>query len=80
MKKNRYVLSYDLAALPKDMTIKEVQDKIINEGVVLYNTAGAFNNSGRNVDFKPVILDLGEGEYENNSKPDLKFTDQSQQA
>ena len=55
------ILAYDLAALPKDTTVKEIAYNAQNDGVIFINTAAASNFSGKNLDLKQLIqvADIG---------------------
>lgn len=55
------ILGIDLAALPKDMTVKEVTYNAINDGIITVNSAGATNYSGRNLDLKQLFQEADIG-------------------
>lgn len=72
--KRRFVLSYDMATLPKGMTAKDMVKKANEEGIVYYASNAAHNFGGKNTDNKPEILDLHDGIGEN---PNYKMKDVS---
>lgn len=55
------ILGIDGAALPKDQTMQEVTYNAVNDGIVILNSAGATNFSGRNLDLKQLFqqADIG---------------------
>lgn len=55
------VLGLDMAAAPKGTTAKKLAYEMINDGIVLLNSAAAHNFAGRNLDLKQLIqeADLG---------------------
>lgn len=54
-------LFYDLAGLPEGKKMKDIMYQVLNDGIVSFNSAGAGNFSGRNLDLTNAIkeIDLG---------------------
>jgi hypothetical protein len=55
------ILAYDLAALPKNTTLKKLMYDAVNDGFITTNSAASGNFSGKNLDLKSMMQehDLG---------------------